>query len=133
MKKLGIFIFIIGIISIRYNLSEEFPSMRIPASETQEAIKSVQKVCDQSRQNDSTFILCRPYKNAKDVVKKETDKVMEVIKDTLPDSITAVSGFLLKCLYEQKIQLDVKTPIGSPGVSISSGETNLVWKFDYNF
>jgi hypothetical protein len=78
-------------------------------------------------------VVCSPYANTKTVFEKQSQRYVKVITDNVPEPVTAVSGFVLKSLYEKQVKVEVKTGIGDPSVSFSNIETNWGWKFNYSF
>lgn len=101
--------------------------------QTHDPLDSIQKACDKTRIDDGSYLMCFPYLNTKKNVENEANRYVRIINDSVPEPLAFVSGMLLKSLYEKRVQLEVKTGVGDPSVSISNGETNVSWKFNYKF
>lgn len=126
------------IILIQFGIKTD--STRTPAVEGQplpssekDILDNLKKACDMSHENDSAYTICEPYKKTKEKIEKEADEYTKMITKALTPEVSAVSGFILKSFVEQKVTLEVKTPMGKPAVSISNNQTVFNWSIEHNF
>lgn len=126
------FLLFLTIVSIGF-LYEKKPCSRSPASSSDEVINNLMKACDQAGPDTPAYSVCGPYIVAKDKASKEAEKVVKSINETITPEVTAVSGFILKSLYEKKFYIEVKTDYGKPAVSISNNQTIFNWSIEHNF
>jgi len=115
------------------SVSEESHVVRRPASGEGEIIDKLRSACDSASPDTPSYSLCGPYKEAKQNIEKKGDALAKEVVDFITPEAAAVSGFLLKSLYEKRISLEVKTSIGKPAVSITNNTTIFSWSIEHNF
>lgn len=138
--KLFLYLFFIGLSLKLVQFEIKNVSKRTPAGSEQrdsqsekDILDNLKKACDMSNEKDSSYAVCEPYKKTKEKIEKETDEYAQMITKALTPEVFAVSGFILKSFVEQKVTLEVKTPIGKPAVSISNNQTIFNWSIEHNF
>ena len=119
------------ILSIAQRIHKDPLIDRNPASSA--AIDAVLSACDHADSKNGSYTVCGPYKETRKVVEKKANEMVKVVVETITPEVAAVSGFVLKSLYEKRISLEVKTSFGKPAVSIKNNETLFNWSIEHNF
>lgn len=129
-------IFAILVILSSFYFFKEKVETRFPAQveapvEKPDLVDNLKKACDEMK--DPVSPICSPYRNVKKTVMEEAKHIEESIKETVNPEIGAVSAFVLKSVYEQKVTLEYKTPYGKPSVSFWHDQTFIKWSFSEDF
>lgn len=106
---------------------------RSPASVSldEKIANKLTEVCESYDQSIS--FICSPYYQTKETVRDTGIFIQKKVESTITPELSAVSGFLIKSLFEKKVKIEYKSQFGTPSVSIQDNNTKLEWVIQHNF
>lgn len=112
-------------------VKQRFPAQVESNSGKLDVVDNLKKACDEMKDLDSP--ICAPYRNVKKTITEEAKSIEKSIRETINPEIGAVSAFVLKSVYEQKVTLEYRTPYGKPSVSFWHDQTFIKWSISEDF